>query len=572
MVLVSRSFFRHASMISLVGAASVGSGLAFAGTLSTRAAAADAKVATELAQKNEGAAKSFEEAKRATERGDHLGAYNLLEATRARVPDYAPVLRRTAFAAFRIDRRDEGLSLARKAVALEPVAENQIALAQLLLQTEDREDGLEASGIAVKAADGAPDDPLAQGVCAVVTAKWGPRDALHRCTNRYLATANDEAEAHFYGAVAALDRNDAAVAQREIAKAKELGLAAPMVDAVEAKLGLRRAPVQAANQGVASITKALPLAYPLCLALLYLVRARLRARLGAPLTDPRGGHPIGDRLDRAAFAGLLGLFFGLHFVLVPLTLGLLTSATIVVAAGREPSTVLYAIALLVGTGLALFLVRGVAADDPPVDAVAIPKRIEDITREVAERVGTYPAEILRWEAGRSVDVREETSLLGRGKGEAVRTLVLGEETKQLSRRALRAAIAHAHARLATKDVRTSSAASLRAWLVRTSAAVPSALLVRAASWLVGPVLQVAAERQAREADTVVTYWYGATALGEVLGALGLPAAEREARVAAAQALRLTPRANEPDDLEDAAGWFVEPVANGLRSDDVRPLA
>ena len=88
---------------------------------------------------------------------------------------------------------------------------------------------------------------------------------------------------------------------------------------------------------------------------------------------------------------------------------------------RAPGTV--AIYWRLAGGLALFLVRGVAADDPPVDAVAIPKRIEDITREVAERVGTYPAEVLRWEAGRSVDVREETSLLGRGKGEAVRTLV-----------------------------------------------------------------------------------------------------------------------------------------------------
>lgn len=540
---------RFSTLLLLASAPSV----AWGGTLAARAEAGDKVVLAELEGKNVEAAKLVRDAKKATAEGEHLSAYNLLKAALALLPEHPALTRRTALAAFRIDRRDEGVTLARRAVVLDPAAENRVALAQILIRTEDQDDAQEAGKLIVPAADELPEDPLAQGICCVITAKLGPRDALHRCTNRYLATAPDEAEAHFYGAVAALERDDVPVAQKEIAKAKELGLALPMLAAVEARVMTLRPPSQAANQGVARTTQLLPLVYPISLSLLYLVRERLRSRVRGALSDPRSEKPFGDRLDRGALQTLLAIFLVSHFLLVPVVVGLLLGGTLVAIAG--PSTGSFAAAALLALAVAGFLLRSIAADGAVGAVESLPEGLEGATQDAATRVGTYPAELLRRTRDGYVDVIEETSLLGRTKGEAVRTLVLGDAAKELSKGDLRAALAHAHARIATKDVTTASAAGLLAWLERTSHAVPGAVLVRAARFLIGPVLAVAAERQTREADAVVTYSFGAEALDRLLEGLNTPKAERNARVAAAKALSLLPRAASDDDDDAASAWF-----------------
>jgi len=76
--------------------------------------------------------------------------------------------------------------------------------------------------------------------------------------------------------------------------------------------------------------------------------------------------------------------------------------------------------------------------------------------------------------------------------------------------------------------------------------------------LIGPVLSVAADRQAREADAQVTYLFGAEALDHVLAGLNTEKGERSARVAASKALALTPRSVDDDDGESAATWFAQP--------------
>lgn len=547
------AYATRSALLSVVLSLAASPGVALAGTLSARAEAADKVLVADLEAKSAPAAERVRDAKKAATEGEHLRAYNLLKEALALLPEHAALTRRTALAAFRIDRRDEGLALARKAVVLDPAPENQVALAQILLRTEEREDGQEASALVVKAADTVPEDPLAQGVCCVVTAKWGPRDALHRCTNRYLRTAPDEAEAHFYGAVAALDRDDIPVAQKEIATAKELGLAVPMVAAVEARVHTLRPPAKAVNQSVTTTTQLLPLVYPGSLALLYLVRERLRARIRGPLGDPRAQRSLGDRLDRAALRILLVVFFLCHFLLVPLVAGLLLGSVLVVVAG--PSTGSFAAGAAVGIALSAFLLRSVSAEAELGKTAELPEGLQLAAQDVAQRVGTYPVELVRQTPTAFVDVIEETSLLGRTKGEAVRTLVIGDAAKRLDKGELRAALAHAHARIATKDVATGSAAGLLAWLERTSEAVPHAVMVRLARFLVGPVLAVARERQTREADAVVTYLFGPEALGRILEEMGTPKPERIARLAAAKALSLTPRGVDDDDDEPAAPWF-----------------
>lgn len=549
----------RSALLSVVLSLAASPGVAWAGTLAARAEAADKVLLADLQSRSAPAAERVRNAQKATSEREHIRAYNLLKEAMALVPEHPALTRRTALAAFRIDRRDEGFALARKAVSLDPAPENQVALAQILLQTEDREDGKEASALIVKAADASPEDPLAQGVCCVVTAKWGPRDALHRCTNRYLATAPDEAEAHFYGAVAALDRDDLPVAQKEITKAKELGLPVPMLAAVEARLHTLRPPVKPVNQSVARTTQLVPLVYPGSLALLYLVRERLRARARGPLGDPRAKKPLGDRLDRAALRLLLIVFFLSHFLLVPIVVGLLAGSVLVVLVG--PSTPAFAAGALVALALAGFLLRSISAEAELSPAGPLPPGLEAAAGDVADRVGTYPVELVRFTEGAFVDVIEETTLLGRTKGEAVRTLVIGDAAKRLAKGELRAALAHAHARIATKDVATGSAAGLLAWLERTSEAVPIAIMVRLARFLVGPVLAVAAERQTREADAVVTYLFGPNALARVLEGTGIPKSERSQRIAASKALSITPRGVDDDDDEPTAGWFDGPATD-----------
>ena len=528
-------------------------------TLEARSRAADEKTLTELRRTSVEAATAFEKGANASRAGENLAAFEAFAQAALLVPTSGPVVRRVGLAAFRLDRRDEGLKLVRKALEMDPGPENEVALAQLLFQTEDDLDGQEASGLAVKAADAAPEDPLMQGVCCVVTAKRGPRDALHRCTNRYLATAPDEAEAHFYGAVAALDRDDVPVARQKLARAKELGLPLAMAQLLQSRLDTLRPATPVVSKSVAALTRTFPLAYPLSLALLYVIRERLRGRLGGPLADPRAPPSMGDRFDRGALGTLLATFFALHFLLLPLVVAVLVAGVLLAVVGEPVSATKAALALLAATASALFLLRGVAVGAVSEEAVPLTDTLAEEVQRAAARVGTYPAEAMRRGEGAGVDVREETSLLGRQKGEALRTLVLDDAAGTWTRRDLRAALSHAHARLATATVTTAGAASLLGWLDRTTAQVPSALLARSARFLLAPVLRTAAARQATEADAQIAFLYGTDALDFTLGAQNVPSAERGSRLAAARALKIAPRVELDDDQESAADWFAKPA-------------
>jgi tetratricopeptide (TPR) repeat protein len=539
-------------------------GTAHAGTLAARTEAADRKLLAALREKDPKAASAFAEGTAAAAAGDHLRAFEQLEAARKLLPEDPALTRRLAFAAFRLDRREEGLTLARKALSLEASPENQIALAQLLLQTEDKDDGKEASGLAVAAADKAPEDPLVQGVCCVVAAKWGPRDALHRCTNRYLATAPDEAEAHFYGAVAALDRDDVPVAIEQLGRAKELGLAPPLAAALEGRLHKLRPPSAAVNTSVSTTTRLFPLLYPALIVLLALVGLRLDRRSRGPLADPRAKPPLGDVLDRLGLQLLVPAFLIAHFVVLPIVLGLILAVALVVAVGGSaPSTGLIAAALLLGTGAALLLVRGV---ERPVSPTAgeekekslddfVPAELAELVQEAAARVGTYPAESVVVVEGEAVDVLENASLLGRTRGESVRTLRVGRALLEGRRGPLRAALTHAHARLATTEINTAHATALARWLAATAPTTPIAVLVRLAHLLVGRALRGASARQTQAADALVTYHHGTEALAFILKtniSNKEDTQETARRLRAAQALGLTARSRESDDDEPLA--------------------
>jgi tetratricopeptide (TPR) repeat protein len=557
------SVFAGTETAGEAGSSGWGLRAAHAGTLKSWAETADQKVLASLREKSPEAAAAFVEGNAAAAAGDHLRAFERFEAARQLLPENAALTRRVAFAAFRLDRRDEGLALARKALALSPSPDNQIALAQLLLQTEEKEDGKEASTLAVEAADKAPEDPLFQGVCCVVAAKWGPRDALHRCTNRYLATAPDEAEAHFYGAVAALDRDDVPVAQQQLAEAKELGLATPMALALEGRLRQLRPPSAAVNTSVSTTTRLFPLIYPALIASLWFLGFRLERRSRGPLADPRAKPSFGDVFDRLALQLVVPVFLVAHFVVLPIVVGLVVAVALVVAiGGSPPNTALIAVALLVGTGVALLLVRGV---ERPIEPVAgeekekalvdfVPGELEGVVQTAASRVGTYPAETVIVVAGGSAEVLENTSLLNRARGEPMRTLRLAGPLVEGPRGPLRAALTHAHARLATTEVNTAHAGALARWLETTARTVPTAVLVRLAHLFVGGALRRAQARQVQAADALVTYHHGADALAFLLtsilkteGTNAKDESETKRRVAAARALGLTPRSLEADD-------------------------
>lgn len=552
---------------------SFGTADAHAGTLKAYADAADQRLLTALREKDPKAAAAFEEGNAAAATGDHLRAFERLEAARKLLPDDAALTRRVAFAAFRLDRREEALTLARKALSLAPTPENQTALAQMLLQTEEKDDGKEASTLAVAAADQAKDDPLAQGVCCVVAAKWGPRDALHRCTNRYLETAPDEAEAHFYGAVAALDRDDVPVAEQQLARARELGLATPMAAALEGRIHKLRPPSAVVNTSVSTTTRLFPLVYPGIIALLALVGVRLERRSRGPLTDPRAKAALGDVFDRLALRLLIPAFLVAHFLVLPIVVGLIASVSLVVAVGgTSPSTGLIAFSLLLGTGVAILLDRGVerrivtgAADEKEKSLADFePTILATLVQEAADRVGTYAAESVVLVDGASAEIVENESLLGRTRGEPPRVLRLGKQLLAGDRGTLRAALTHAHARHATAEIDTAHGAALARWFESTAASRPIPPLVMVGQLLVGRALRGARDRQIQAADAQVTYHHGAEALDALLkeelskqqpnATKGDDATDRERkrRSSAAHALGLKARSRHEDDDDPVA--------------------
>jgi hypothetical protein len=198
-----------------------------------RRVAYDEKITEDLRRQQPGAVEPFLEANRIAST-DRARAIVLYENVSTMAPDFTPAIRRRAGLLSETGKRAEGITLARRAIAIEGSVENKATLALILSRTPDgapaSADANEAMSLARSATIERPADVDTHLIFCQIALSAQRLPDLEACAATVVKLAPGEPEPHLFAALAAAARGDRTAAYASVAEARRLGLDPALVE------------------------------------------------------------------------------------------------------------------------------------------------------------------------------------------------------------------------------------------------------------------------------------------------------------------------------------------------------
>jgi Zn-dependent protease with chaperone function len=384
-------------------------------------------------------------------------------------PTFSHALRRQCTARLELGDRDAAISLCRQAVAIAALPENRGALARALAFQKGEgqspvADRREATLLAGAVLAASPDDViLAQQACGVAL-QLRDETLIRSCSDTLLRSAPDDLGTQYFAIIAALTREQYQQARQHLARARAAGLPPAQADRMDRLIGESEPAYLRHGRPalVIAVTWSAGLLILLALgAALSKVTLRAAVRMASAPPEARDAAPA---LLRRLYGVVLGLCCGYYYVSVPLVLvavvalggGALYG---LLALGRVPVKLLLILGLVVVvTVWAVLKALWVSVFRPPdtdpgerLEHGANP-HLDELLRQVAERIGTRPVDTVFLTPGTDVAVFERGSLLQQLSGRAERCLILGVGVLEgMTQGELKAVLAHEYGHLVNRD-------------------------------------------------------------------------------------------------------------------------
>jgi Zn-dependent protease with chaperone function len=423
-------------------------------------------IADRLASRAPQAVDLFQRATAAMDSGNYQEAIPLFQQVLQQAPLFTPAMRRLGASLAGSGQIDEGISYSRRAVKLERSAENLASLATVLAFPAPNQQGStsqmqSAFLLAKEASDKYTGEDDANYLLLVAQLALNLKDipAFHSATETLVQRHPELFATHYLNAIGmAMDENWVG-SEDEIKVAEQMGMPKQAAEAFLAS-GIRK---RAIIWRCLHYAPYLIGAWILGLALLFLVGkvlSSLTLRLIEAL-DPSASLSPSERLMRWYYRKLIIFVGAFYYVSLPLVIALvlgLAGSIIysVLMIGYVPIKLVVILAIgAVVTVVKMVQALFVKADDSqpgrPLGRENAPD-LWNLTREVAEKLGTRSLDQIRITTGTEMAVYERGTRQERRRDEGQRTLLMGIGLMHgFSQNAFRAILAHEYGHLSHRD-------------------------------------------------------------------------------------------------------------------------
>ncbi len=400
-----------------------------------RDAALEQKLDAQLAAIDPSLVPKFDAATKELDARDNDGAARDYEAVIAGAPTFAPALRRLCYVEIDRGRASVGLEHCRNAVKIDKSADNEAALALALLRSPKPTDANahEALEVARYAVTLDPKNAFAQeALCSAATFLSESAD-LKRCSDELLSLTPDDPGAHVYAAISKGMAGDLDAGERELDRARALGLEADKYKALHAMFDDARPMYVKLFRVIGPVLGG----WVGGLLLLFALGMALSGLTLRTLQTPRMGSAHASAWERAlrrayrAVVSLGALYFYVSIPIVALLVVLFAGGLVVLSfmVGHVPIKLLLIVclvALYTLVAIARSLMMRIKEQDPGVrlDLSAEPK-LRAVLEETARQVHTRPVDSVYLVPDAALAVTERGGLLKQMRGKAERALILG---------------------------------------------------------------------------------------------------------------------------------------------------
>jgi Zn-dependent protease with chaperone function len=386
-----------------------------------------------------GTVDDFKAATTAMDAGNYDEAVRLYGAVLKKAPEFDPVLRRLGISLVLKGEVNEGLDLLEQAVARNRTADNLISLANYLAYPGPNKEGTreqkwraywlahEAEQLPKTGDDG---DYLA--LLAQLALEFQQVDVFRSTTEKLVATHQELMATHYFNAILAANDEKWMTAENEIRKAESMGLPHDVAqEFLDSGVHSNASVWRYAIYGTVLVA-----VWLVGLALLFLV-GKIMSKLtlrSIEAADPNIAASSSELLLRKWYRALINVAGLYYYVSIPVVilLVLAVAATITYLTfviGRIPIKLM--LILWFGTIVTVYkMIRSlfvkIKLEDPgrSLSHEEAPQ-LWDLTRRVAETIGTRPVDEIRVTPGTDLAVYESGSFRERSRDRARRILILG---------------------------------------------------------------------------------------------------------------------------------------------------
>jgi tetratricopeptide (TPR) repeat protein len=426
----------------------------------------EARLWEELKAISPGSVETFKQATEAMDKGDHETAARLYQEVVKKAPDWDAINRRLGYSLVATGKKEDGLTLLRKAVALKKSPENLLGLAQTLAYPNERAQGSDAEKQEARAfAEEAfrlntdESDPSYAILLAQLSLEQEAMADFRAATQSLDQHQPDLMQTHYFNAFLAASDEDWSRAEGEMRRAEQMGAPPEVVEPFLAS-GIHTRVLAWRGLYVALGVVAL---WALGIGIMFALGKALSRRTLRHLDTADPNVPVNEaehRLRRLyrAIINVAGLYY---YVSLPVVIVLVVGVT---------AGVIYGFLMLGWLPIKLILILAAGAlvtVYQMIRSVFVRHKQEDrgraltereapglwaLAREVAGTVGTRPVSEIRVTPGTEVAVYERGSLRARMKDEAERVLLVGVGVLNGFRQdAFRAVLAHEYGHFLNRD-------------------------------------------------------------------------------------------------------------------------
>lgn len=423
-------------------------------------------VCDKLAAVAPGAVETFQQATSTMDKGEFQQAIPLFKSVLQQAPLFTPAMRRLGASLAASGQLDEGLTYSRRALKIERSAENLASLARVLAYPTPTTHGTdEQQRIALPLAKEAvekysgPDDASYLSLFAQLALVDQSLEDFRQATAALVQEHPELIGTHYFNAVRLAMASDWVASEREIKTAERMGLPHEVAEAFLAS-GVRR---QAMAWRWSHYSPLAILAWAGGLAALFIlgkVFSVLTLRLieGANPTASASGGQI---LLRRCYRQLINVAGSYYYISLPIVIVMVLGVTAgivygVLMIGYIPIKLVAV--LVIGAVVTVYkMVQTLFVRVDPAQPGRTLRREDapdlwNVTREVADKLGTRPLDQIRITPGTEMAVYEQGTRSERRKDKGRRTLVMGLGVLPgFSQNSFRAILAHEYGHLSHRD-------------------------------------------------------------------------------------------------------------------------
>jgi Zn-dependent protease with chaperone function len=412
------------------------------------------------------AVETFQRATAAMDKHDNQQAAQLYREVLQQAPEFTPALRRLGFALSGLGQTEESIAMGESAVKIERSPENLISLAELLAHpgqdkkaTETQKDKALALAKEANHRYQGSDDPSYATVVAELALELNQSDDAREAIDTLVRKYPNQVPTHFFNGIRLAMDGKWIAAEDEIKQAERMGLPHQMAEDVLSQ-GIH---TRATAWRWVHYTAYLLAAWVGGLLLLFLagkIFSKLTLRF-IERSDPNSGLSGAESALRRYYRALINVAGTYYYVSIPFVIFLVlaVAGSIIygfLALGEIPIKLVAIIgigALVTVYKMVHSLFVRVSTEEPgrSLSEEEAPG-LWNLTREVAEKLGTRPLDQIRVAPGTEMAVYEGGSARDRRNNQGRRTLVMGVGLLSgFDQTPFRAVLAHEYGHLSHRD-------------------------------------------------------------------------------------------------------------------------